>query len=155
MSSPSSVAALRKLPAVGLSCRYMRPTCEEKPNCPPQTTRDLLWLFSLPLPVGPLRPFPQAERLVAGGKTAERGWEGTSIDPLLFRVYEPLGDTPKASMGALNSEAVLLKSWLFCEPMPNRNKERVMEKERVAFLLCQAKGEHSRPMPKELYPLPQ
>ena len=29
------------------------------------------------------------------------------------------------------------------------------EKERVAFLLCQAKGEHSRPMPKELYPLPQ
>ena len=124
MSSPSSVAALRKLPAVGLSCRYMRPTCEEKPNCPPQTMRDLLWLFSLPLPVGPLRPFPQAGRLVAGGKTAERGWEGTSIDPLLFRVYEPLGDTPKASVGALNSEAVLLKSWLFCEPMPNRNKEK-------------------------------
>ena len=98
--------------SVVLSCRYMRLTHEEKPNCPSQRMRDLLWLFSLPLPIGHLRPLSQEGRLVAGGKRAERGWEGTSIDSLLFRLYEPLGDTPKARMGPLNSEAVLPKSWL-------------------------------------------
>ena len=39
--------------------------------------------------------------------------------------------------------------------MLNRNTEAVMEeKERVASLLCQAKGEHSRLGPQELCPAP-
>ena len=41
-----------------------------------------------------------------------------------------------------------------CAPMRNRNTDAVMEKERVALFLCQAKGEHSRIAPQELCPFP-
>ena len=47
------------------------------------------------------------------------------------------------------------KSWLSALPVPNRNTETVMEeKERLALLLCQAKGEHSLPASQEQCPTP-
>ena len=103
--------------------------------------RDLLSLFSLLLPVGHWRPLSQEGRLVAGGKRAERGWEGTSIDPPLFRLYEPLGDTPKATVGALNSEAVLPKSWLFVNQCQTEIRRQSNGGERKgAFFALPGKG---------------
>ena len=47
-----------------------------------------------------------------------------------------------------------VKILALCALMRNRNTDTVMEKERVALFLCQAKGVHSKIVPQELCPFP-
>ena len=43
-----------------------------------------------------------------------------------------------------------VKILALCALMRNRNTDTIMEKERVALFLCQAKGVHSKIVPQEL-----